>query len=178
MRISPRFLTLVAVGTALFVGSALTNSAYACSCLAPVEAYDQAESVFVGRVLKTEKCNPKKRGMEMPKSDKGFFGRVTSDMFKSYTCYRVEVMDNVKGEVADIVEIIGKTNPQSAACESSYVAGETLLLVESGTAPYQANICSIVPVGKDAAVLKQFEAAHGVSFDVEGIYKTEAAPEE
>lgn len=171
-----RFRPVLFALAAFAAGSMGISQAQACSCLAPVEAFPDAESVFVGQVLSTEKCNPKKHGLETPQSDRGFFGRITRNMFKSYTCYRVAVVDRLRGEIGERIEVVGKTNPEGAACEAGYMVGQHVLFLERGTGPYWANMCSSFGVGKDDALLKDLEAAHGVTFDIEGVYKTETAP--
>ena len=172
MRICPKALTLATA--TLITASFITTQAQACSCLAPAEAFDKVENAFVGQVLSKTKCNPEKHGMDMPKSDKGFFGRMTDNMFKSYTCYRVAVVDQLRGELGSRVAVIGKSNPESAACEAEYVVGGHVLFLEDGKGPYKANLCSSFPVGKDAALLKELETKHNASFNIEGVYKTEA----
>ncbi len=174
MRNYPKLLTLSAAAVSLMAGAtALTTQAHACSCLAPVEAFEKTETAFVGQIISKEKCSPKKHGLETPKIEGGFFGRVTGNMFRNYTCYKVSVVDELRGETGEWVKVIGKANPESAACEASYVVGGHVLFLEGGKDPFWANTCSSFPVGKDATLLKELETKHNVTFDIEGVYKTE-----
>ena len=178
MRIHPKLLTIMVTIAGFTAAAGLITQANACSCLAPAEAFEKTENAFIGQIISTEKCRPKRHGLEAPKIEGGFFGRVTGNMFRSYTCYRVSVVDELRGETGDWVTVVGKTNPEGAACEASYVVGAHVLFLESGKGPYWANICSSFPVGKDATLLKELETKHSVTFDIEGVYKTESpAPE-
>ncbi len=173
MRNYPKRLT--AAAAVLLFGALGSTQAQACSCIDPVLAYESTDTVVVARVLRKEKCNPRKHGADLPKSDKGFFGRMTGNMFKSYTCHRVEVMQTLRGETPSKFAVIGKTNPSSAACETSFEIGEHVLLLENGVPPYWANLCSALSVQRDSPLLKRLEETHGVTFNVEGLYSTESA---